>query len=126
MVLSLYLGKLDLLVFHAQDLVNGPQAENSVLEKTFGWSFVQVLAMKEIIIDHFSREGLRALLVVQAQVRQALSEQGYIDARVSVEEEYSEDRTLVRLNVLAEEGEGDTGAPRCRYAQVSHWNAASA
>jgi|TARA_B100002049_G_scaffold211017_1_gene173793 hypothetical protein len=71
LVLSLYLGKLDLLVFHAQDLVNGPQAENSVLEKTFGWSFVQVLAMKEIIIDHFSREGLRALLVVQAQVRQA-------------------------------------------------------
>lgn len=71
LVLSLYLGKLDLLIIQAQDLVDGPQAENSVLEKTFGWGFVQVLAMKKIIIDHFSREGLRALLVVQAQVSQA-------------------------------------------------------
>lgn len=70
-VLPLYLRKVDLPVLHAQDFVNGAETENGVLEKTFGWGLVQVLAMKKIIIDQLDRKCLRALPVVKAQVRQA-------------------------------------------------------
>jgi outer membrane protein assembly factor BamA len=42
---------------------------------------------------------------LQDEVRKSLAEQGYIDAEVQVEEEYSDDRTLVRLLVRAAEGE---------------------
>ena len=63
-----------------------------------------------------------AVAELQVAVRQALAEQGYIDARVSVEEEYSEDRTLVRLTVLAEEGErvsfGKVLVAETRHTQV--------
>jgi len=39
------------------------------------------------------------------EVRKALGEQGYIDAEVGIEEEHSDDGSLVRLMVSAEEGE---------------------
>jgi outer membrane protein assembly complex protein YaeT len=42
---------------------------------------------------------------LQDEVRRALGERGYIDAEVSVEQEYSDDGTLVRLLVGAEEGD---------------------
>ena len=69
-ILTLYLRQIDLLIIDAQDFVNGTKTENGVLEKAFGRCFVQVLAMKQIIINELGRECLRALFVVQAQVCQ--------------------------------------------------------
>jgi len=63
-----------------------------------------------------------AMDVLQSAVREALAEQGYVDAKVSVGEEHSDDGTLVRLTVLADAGErvsfGKVLVGETRHTQV--------